>query len=192
MTPLCVWLPILLVVGLASRLDSIRMTWLIGIGCGVAVIVMVMIPARVRFAERFKLKHPHLNAPYDKLTEDQMRRYLGPNALTDCIVAEDNWVGGNLKLQFPERVVLSSGLWLNHPMKPGEECLLVWDATERASPPVKLLRFVREFAEVDTNSVRFLEAPLKFYQTNRMRLGLAIGKVNANPPLTFTNAPGEQ
>jgi lipopolysaccharide core galacturonosyltransferase RgtB len=186
MLPLCVWLPILLVAGLAPRLDSTRMTWLIGIAGGAAAIILILIPTRVRFAEQFRVKQV-LNAPYEELATE-IRHGTVPNG---CLVVNDNWVGGNLKLRFPDRWVLSSRLWLRHQVTPGDDCLLIWDATERASPPVRLLNFTREFAEVDLSSIRYVEAPLKFYQTNRMRLGLAMGRINPNPPLTFTNVPGD-
>jgi hypothetical protein len=187
MLPLCVWLPILLVAGFASRLNSTRMTALIGMAFGVAAIIMVLIPARVRFAERIGVKQV-LNAPYDQLATE-MRRGAVPNG---CLVANDNWVGGNLKLQFPDRWVLSSRLWLRPRLAPGEDCLLVWDASEHMSPPTRLLNFSRQFAEVDLNSVRYVEATLKFHRTNRMRLGMAMSRIKSNPPLTFTNVPGEQ
>jgi hypothetical protein len=61
----------------------------------------------------------------------------------------------------------------------GDDCLVVWDATQETKPPEKLIRFAGEFAELDadTNHWSYVEAPLKFFETRQMRLGLVHGKL---------------
>ena len=76
-------------------------------------------------------------------------------------------------------------------MRPGEECALIWDAVDELTPPAKLLNFTYQFAEVDLSSARYVEAPLRYFRTNRARLGVVIGRIQSNPSLTLTNAIAE-
>jgi hypothetical protein len=184
MMPLCVWLPVLLVVVLAPRLNPTRVKRLLAIAGTIGVIVSILIPTRVWYASQFKIAHRSLtrtekalHAPYQELARD-LNRLLPAGGF---IVADEDWIGGNLKLYFPRRWVVSSHFLLQLPLRSGDKCLLVWEAAEQA-PPAEFLKFTRQFADVDVNEIRYVEAPLKSFQTHRMRFGIALGTVNSNRP----------
>ena len=94
-------------------------------------------------------------------------------------MAENFWIGGNLRLFFPKTPVWTPRVPLRPPVRNGDDCVVVWDATKDAQPPEKLMSFAGQFAELDadTNHASYVEAPLKFFQTRTMRLGLMRGKL---------------
>ena len=173
--PLCFWTPLLLVGIFSGRLNPIRIRRLLTLAAVVALVVTVLIPARVRFAKTFKVPQ-NLNAPYA-----QLARELRSNVPTvNYIIAGDNWVGGNLKLWFPEKFILSPRIFLERQPQADEASLLVWDATRNAALPEKLMAFAASLAEVNSNELRYIEAPLQFWPARRMKIGFTTCRFRGN------------
>jgi hypothetical protein len=164
--PLCIWVPLLLVAMFSARLNSRRIRWLTGTAALIALVIAVLIPARVWFAKTFRFPQV-LNVPFDKLTMP-LRNQLPPEAV---IIAGDNWTGGNLKRCFPTNFVTSPNIALEF-HRAGSEGWIVWNATKNESLPPRLRRFAEELAIVDTNELRYVSAPLKFWPEKTSRLGL--------------------
>jgi hypothetical protein len=164
--PLCVWLPLALVLWCSARLNPARSAKLSTIAVIIAVVVMVLIPGRVWFAKAFHLQQA-LNMPFDALNQ-QLRQMEGTRGL---LIAADNWVGGNLKRSFPAQEVVTPNICLA-PQTPYDEAILVWNANKSDAMPPRFLVFINGFAEFDTNQIRFLEAPLKFWPDRSGRLAV--------------------
>jgi lipopolysaccharide core galacturonosyltransferase RgtB len=181
--PVCICLPLLLVGTLPARLSLARLKWMIGIGAVVIVVVSFFLPGRIWMAEKLN-KPDQPNAPFDKLSAEIHRLYPGPALL----ISENFWIGGNLRLFLPQSTVWTQRVPLRPPLGKGDECLVVWDATQDAQPPEKLISFAGRFAEldVDANQLSYVEAPLKFFQTRNMRLGLMRGKLKPTAGLSVS------
>ena len=61
----------------------------------------------------------------------------------------------------------------------GQQCLLIWDATRNLSPPESIVKIadVVPWSNSGSNEIRYVEAPLKFFRTNQMRLGVLSGRL---------------
>ena len=164
--PLCIWVPLLLVAMLSTRLNSTRIRWLAGIAAMIALVIAILIPARVWLAKTFRFQQV-LNVPFDKLAMP-LRNELPADAV---IIAGDNWVGGNMKRCFPSNFVTSPNIFLDFHAS-GADAWLVWNASKNEALPPKLRRFADELGIVDTNEFRYVSAPLKFWPERTSRLGL--------------------
>lgn len=173
--PLCVWTPILLVAFASARLSVARLQRLAWLAFTIALAIAVLIPLRVRFARSFGFAQA-LNAPYAKLVRDL------PSDTThhSLVFASDNWVGGNLKLQLPQKFVASPRIFLSHLVTNGTECLLVWDATKNELARDRLFSAVSRVAEIRTNEIRHVEAPLSFWPDRKARLGFTTCRFKIN------------
>lgn len=134
----------------------------------VAVVVLVLMPGHLLLGKDQKRPF-RLNAQFRDLAAQ-----LGPPpAGTGLIIAENRWIGGNLRLCFPgQRIAVpefpasvptnSGGLWV------------VWNATARDMPPENLLAFVRSVTSLDAAGLtpRFVEAIYRHLTGQRMRLGV--------------------
>lgn len=165
-SPLCIWVPILTVAIFSERLNPLRIRRVSALAAMAALIVIVGIPTRVWLARMWRFQQA-LNAPYAVLAGQLQRD--NPDAV--CVIAGDNWVGGNLKLRFPERQIVSPKIFLEADLRPSAVGMLVWDANRNDSLPPALLEFAGQFADVDTNEIRYAGAPLKFWPSRTMKLG---------------------
>lgn len=163
--PLCVWTPLLLVAVVSERLNVFRMRWLVGLATAAALAVAVLIPTRIWFAKSFGLAQ-NLNVPFAELSAE-LRRAGVTNGF---FFASDNWVGGNIKQCFPHDFVTTPSICLELKTKENSGCL-VWDAVKNPRLPQYLVKFASQFAEVNTNDVGYVEAPMKFWPEKISRLG---------------------
>jgi 4-amino-4-deoxy-L-arabinose transferase-like glycosyltransferase len=171
--PLLAWLPVLLVSGLGSRLESRRITGLLGLGVVVATFVTLAIPGRVWFAAA--LKHPHeLNVPFQEL----VKGLPNPDQFK-VIIAANNWLAGNLKLCLPGVQVFSPQLVMTADLAADTECLVVWDATSSDEPgPRQAARLEALLGpELCRYPARYVSAPLLHYPTKQARLGFKLFRV---------------
>jgi 4-amino-4-deoxy-L-arabinose transferase-like glycosyltransferase len=166
--PIFICVPACIAAILQPRLNVIRVRILIVLAVVVMAAVSILLPERIRLAERLN-KPDQQNAPIDWLTE-QIRPSLKPGAV---VAADSVWLAGNLRMFFPDHVLVAPRSTLSLPARE-RECLLVWDATRSEPPPEVFTNVVAELAGSGSNQNerRYVEAPLKFFQTQRMRLGL--------------------
>ena len=157
------------------------------LGAAVAAAVSVAMPTRIRLAERLN-RHELLNAPFDKLAAE-LREPLFKSRL---IYAENLWLGGNLRLFFPEKTISTPELPdFSPPDQPGEY-VLVWDATRAAEPPEKLTDYVNSLGDIALNSAeppRYVEAVLKYYGAKKMRLGMMAGRCKRSDSIAQSRSP---
>jgi 4-amino-4-deoxy-L-arabinose transferase-like glycosyltransferase len=184
--PLCVWVPILLVVIFESRLTARRMRTLASIAGIIALVISILIPVRVWFSEQIGFTQA-INAPFDQLARE-IRRSDGSFA---GVIAINNWIGGNLKKEFPEKIVFTPRIFLKPNLRAGDKCLLVWDATRDDAPPKKFLAFAAQFSDVNMTDARFVEARLKHFRIKTMRLGIARCKIKPGAETILKNLTAE-
>ncbi len=111
-----------------------------------------------------------LSAPYAALAS-QLRQagFHGGH-----IMAQDRWVGGNLKLCFPESVVEAPEV-PSFAAPADSDRVVVWNATNQSEMPEMLRDFVRVRAGTDAGSLptQWIEAPYSRASGRSMRLGLS-------------------
>jgi hypothetical protein len=166
--PLFVWLPILLVSPLRERLTGARLAVILGLSATTAAVILVVCPTRVLLTERLQ-KHEVLTMPMHQLARD-----LKPLAQqADCIIAEDHPLAGNLRLRFPDKLVIDPEVGpLFTPTT--AKTLLVWNAGKSPAPPAELAHFAREFTgrKIMPPAASF-EERLKYHHQRSIRLAAA-------------------
>lgn len=182
--PLFVATPIMVVVAVRDGLNRARLKALVFLAAAVACIVVILAPGRLLFTERRgqidvwmgleREARPHrdiLNAPFRKFAADL--KPFAQNA--DFILSGNYWVGGNLRLWFPEKHIFSPDLAPPDLSYPAKRCLLVWNVERTAEPPEELKEFARSFAGESANfAPTFIDEKWKYHQHKVMRLGLMV------------------
>ena len=170
--PVFVCLPVALVVFFQNRLGTKQIRALVALAIIVAAAICVSFPTRIWFAEKLH-RREQLVAPFDRLSEEIRLEF--PTAKT--IIAEDLWLGGNLRRCFPEAQVLTPqlpGSWRRDDAP--KTRLLIWNATRKESPPESVLNFAKSVSEFDEADARHIEATLKYFESKKMRLGIMAEK----------------
>jgi 4-amino-4-deoxy-L-arabinose transferase-like glycosyltransferase len=166
--PIFVSLPLVLVVLAQNHLTRARAKWLGAFASIVAILVLSIIPGRIIWAEKIG-KPQLLNAPFAELKPD-LEKIIPSDAL---IIGENKWVGGNLRLLFPNRNVVTPELAKFFSAK-GRDCIVVWDATRHSVPTPALKNFVENFCGSPLKpAAAYLGRNYKFYRVKQFRLGLA-------------------
>jgi hypothetical protein len=167
--PLFVATPILVVVAVRDGLNRARAKPLALLAGIVACVVVVLAPGRL-FLTDWRDRRDILNAPFRKFAAD-----LKPFAdKADFILSGNYWVGGNLRLWFPDKHIFSPDLAPPDLRYPGKRCLMVWNIERTAEPPEELKEFARLFAGDAVNlTPTFIDEKWK-YQTKIMRLGVVV------------------
>lgn len=96
----------------------------ITIGLACCLTVLLVIPLRVIFVD-FRSKPHKENYPFTALTEEITKAGFSKG----LILAEDKFVGGNLKLRFQDSTVITPSIPLQ-PFRPAEQTLIVWQTTD--------------------------------------------------------------
>jgi hypothetical protein len=167
--PMLVSLPLFAAESLWSRAERREMRRLLGFSVAVAFLALFLVPAQVVFGPALG-KPTRLNAPFSEFAE-RWRHRLSPD---DWILAENRWLGGNLRMAFPENRVcvpeLSPPARLN-----SDRALLVWIASEQHSISPSLLGYLAASGGVDESKIepQYAEAPYKYGTGETMRLGYA-------------------
>jgi hypothetical protein len=181
--PLFIATPILVVTAVRDGLNRARLKTLALLAVAISCVVVVLAPGRLLLTERRgqiavwarleKVDRPHrdiLNAPFQKFAADLKTR--GEEA--DFILAGTYWVGGNLRLWFPDKHIFDPELAHPDINFPGQKCLVVWNA-ERSEPPDELKRFANAFTGSDEKlTPTFIEEKWKYHQNKMMRLGVMV------------------
>ena len=166
--PLFVWLPILLVSPLSECLSGARLAAIMALSATTAALILVICPVRILLSERLQ-KHEVLTMPMHQLATD-----LKPLAdQADYIITEDHPLAGNLRLQFPRKLVIDPEVGALFPPTTAKT-LVVWNAGNRPAPPAELEHFVREFTgrNIMPTAATF-EERLTYHHQRTIRVGAA-------------------
>ncbi|MEO7678042.1 MAG: glycosyltransferase family 39 protein [Verrucomicrobiota bacterium] len=166
--PIFISLPILLFSLVQDQINKRRAKGILTLGVVVAATILIVIPTRIHLAEKLR-RTQLLNAPYRQL-KFQLAEFILPGSL---VVAENKWVGGNLRMLFPELNVLTPELAKLYSAT-NRRCLVVWDATRRGTPSPALMRFVETFAgvELGTNTA-LVSGKYQFHRAKKFQLGIS-------------------
>ena len=91
----------------------------------------------------------------------------------DCIIAENHVLAGNLRLWFPDKLVIDPEVGPLFKRAP-RDGVVVWDAGSNSSPPADLLRFANAFTGGrNLGHIQTIEEVLKYHHSKVIRLGVA-------------------
>ncbi|MDB6027813.1 MAG: glycosyl transferase family 39 [Verrucomicrobiales bacterium] len=167
--PLFVWLPILLVAALREQLSPLRLMLTLHLSVLVASAVVVIAPGRLLLTEPLA-KNEILNTPYRRFAADLKPIFDN----TECIIAADYRIAGNLRLLFPSKFVTSPEFADLFPRVTGR-CVLVWDTTAGEEPPKQFLQFAESISGKKNLGARTTaQEILKYHQTKTMQLATAV------------------
>lgn len=177
--PVCVWLPILLVARFREQFDRARTYQLCIAAAAVALVICVAIPARIRFAETLNWPQS-LNVPFEPVA-DELRQSDSGSTL---ILAENAWLAGNLRRQFPERRIVCPALPLPGLIRPGEPCLVVTDETRKDSATDHFGRLLEQVLAGGrpSGAVHEVAIPMKFFAERLARFTWATGRTKPDLP----------
>jgi 4-amino-4-deoxy-L-arabinose transferase-like glycosyltransferase len=133
MQPLLFFVPLYLLLKLRSRINRRSVRRLLFVSCACAVASVVALGGPVILADQFK-SYTRFNAPFDSLAGD-MRAHGFDGGV---ILADHYWTAGNLRLRFPQSIVLTPG-YRRLPFPRGEPVLVVWQGESQPSGLSKLL-----------------------------------------------------
>jgi hypothetical protein len=170
--PLFVATPILIVVAARDGLNRVRLKMLGSLAAAVSCIVVILAPGRL-LATEWRNRRDILNAPFRKFAADLKTQA----AKADFILSGSYWVGGNLRLWFPDKHIVSPGPGLAPPdvNVPGQKCLVVWNVEQRTDLPDELKEFANAFTgRSEKLTPTFIEEKWKYHQNKMMRLGVLV------------------
>jgi hypothetical protein len=168
--PLFVAMPILVAVAVRDGLDRMRLKMLCSLAAAIACVVVFLASGRLFLTER-RGRRDVLNAPFRKFAAD-LKTSAGD---ADFILSGNYWVGGNLRLWFPNKHIFSPDLAPPDIRFGGQRCLLAWDADYRLVPPQELIAFARAFTgSNEMPKPTFIEEKWNYHQTKTMRLGILV------------------
>jgi hypothetical protein len=167
--PIFISLPLLLFAFAQNWIERRHARQIFLVGGFIALAVLIFIPSRILFAEQIHFAQL-LNAPFARM-KNELSDKLPPGAL---ILAESKWLGGNLRMQFPERNVVTPELAKLFSAT-NRSCVVVWDATKDKSPKPSFVRFLGSFAGIDFAEAKadFVSANYQHYDAKKFRLGIA-------------------
>jgi len=167
--PLFVWLPVLLVAALRDHLSDGRVKVLVALAAVGAIGIVLAAPGRVLLTEPLG-KNEILNTPFRKLAER-----LKPEVdKADCLIAENHILGGNLRLHFPNKLVVAPAFGPLFPTA-SRTAVVVWDAAKRPVPPRDLLPFAQAFTGKQAFAeLSPIEEVLKYHHQRTARLGVMV------------------
>ena len=184
--PLFITTPILVVAAVRDGLNRARLKTLSLLAAAISCVVVVLASGRLFLTERRgqiavwarleKVDRPHrdiLNAPFRKFAADLKTRA----EKADFILSGTYWVGGNLRLWFPDKHIVSQGPGLAPPDVnfPGQTCLVVWNVEQRTDLPEELKEFANAFTGGNEKlTPTFIEEKWKYHQNKMMRLGVLV------------------
>lgn len=170
MQPLLFATPIYLVTLPWMRFKPTNVRRYAGFALLVALLVLLIMPGHILYASRTGTL-TRLNSPYAALsTKLRQAGFQG-----GLIVAQGRLLGGNLKLFFPESVIVAPEVPAFTAPSDADR-LIVWDATNSPEMPKGLHRFAGTLSPVDVNSLpaQYIQAPYKYVADRSMRLGFVL------------------
>jgi hypothetical protein len=153
MQPLLFLLPLYLLLKLRSRINRHSVRRLLFVTCACASASLVVLGGRVIAADQFNT-YTRFNAPFDSLAED----IRGQGFDGGVILADHYWTAGNLRLRFPQSVVLSPS-YRHLPIPRRVPVLIVWQG--EAQPP-DLSKLLMELGLDDQSAGQARSVRLKY------------------------------
>jgi hypothetical protein len=137
------------------------------LACAVIGVVLIVLPG-IPLAAAVTKRPTRLNAPYSNLCQ-QLKARVGEPAV---IVSESRLVGGNLRLRFSRSTVIAPE-YHDLPINNNVAWLVVWDASKKLEPGPSLTTFLAQLRKggLSNPPPAFVEAPYKYTNAKRMRLG---------------------
>jgi lipopolysaccharide core galacturonosyltransferase RgtB len=164
--PLSVLLPVLVVICIRGELTQRRLRTILYFVGSIGAVVLLTISAGM--LSPVMARPMRLNAPFRELSA----KLAILNSSNNVVLAENRWIGGNLRLYSPGSRILAPEFQFKPPAQTGQ-LLLIWNATRSDAPPLPLLKRCREFGFItNVEALSFVEAPYKFAPTKKMRLGM--------------------
>lgn len=140
-----------------------------------ALTILVMIPARIVLGPSLGY-YTSFNFPYAALARKISEQCPKP----DLIIADDQLDAGNIRLQFPNSLVLASNLKPFHVggSVAGRCVVVFWDAQRSARMPERLKTFLINEMKIvpDELKVIYEQLPYKYADKQYARVGLALMK----------------
>jgi 4-amino-4-deoxy-L-arabinose transferase-like glycosyltransferase len=158
--PLLFFLPLLVSLCSAPSPRAVRRVAALGIAVG--VLVSLLLPARLLLVGYTgRLKRPH--TPYEGLAAD-LRQAVGR---PDVIVAEDRFIGGNMRLQFPGATVLTPDTPVPAHLPGGRWLVLCADCRNK-----RFHAWMSSRLNLDPQGLRFDALTRPYYYTSAWRYAL--------------------
>jgi 4-amino-4-deoxy-L-arabinose transferase-like glycosyltransferase len=167
--PIFISLPLALFVVAQKWMERNHVKNICILGSVAAFAILLIIPGRIIFAGR--IGEPQLlNAPFAQL-KNELGATIPANAL---IFAESKWLGGNLRLQFPQRHVVTPELAKLYSAS-NRPCAVVWDATKNDLPKSAFVNFLGNFAGIDLSETQpvFAAENYQYFRVKKFQLGIA-------------------
>jgi hypothetical protein len=172
MQPLLFPLPILLAALVCRKLSEDKFRKIQMLAASAAVFVLLVLPGRVLLASHFRPTSQ--NEPYRALAAQM----TGSGFKDGLIIAESQYLGGNLKLQFPSSRITTPDMPTMEPLAiPSHSpVLVVWNADGNTGMPARLDGFVRNLRPQGspTGKPHYVEAPYRYATGHTMRLGFTV------------------
>ena len=165
--PIFISVPLLVFAVARSQVNATHAKAILVLGSVVIVLVLGIIPGRILLAEKIG-RTQLLNAPYLAMKEDLAK--VIPS--TTLVVAENKWVGGNLRLLFPTLNVVTPELAQLYATS-NRTVMAVWDASRRDAPSRGLNLFVEGLGMRFDEQTEFVAVTYQFHRAKAFRLGLA-------------------
>jgi hypothetical protein len=170
MQPLLFATPLYLVTLPWKRFTLINARRYAGFALFIAAAVLLFMPGHTIFASQSG-NMSRLNSPY-AIFASQLQQAGFQGGL---IIAQGRLVGGNLKLFFPDSVIVSPEVPA-FSAPPDADRLIVWDATKSSEMPDYLLKFAGTLCTTDLSRLQpqYIQAPYKYVADSSMRLGFLL------------------
>jgi hypothetical protein len=168
--PIFISLPLLLFAVGKNWVQTLHFKQISILGGVVALAILTIIPGRIVWAEQ--VGRPQLlNAPFDKMARD-LDAAIPLDAL---IIAESKWIGGNLRMQFPSRNIVTPELAKLYSAT-NRQCIVVWNAMKNEMPPARLVTFVENFTGAKLNAGKqiYVGTTYRHYREEKFRLGILL------------------
>lgn len=168
--PLLYLAPIIAALWAYPRLASWRVGAIFAVAGLCAVAVVALLVLRTMAGPSFDRPNP-LNGPYAALS-DQIR---AAGFRDGRIFAAFNLLGGNMRLQFPESVVITPE-YPNFTLPASGQSLLVWDATRGDPIPGKVVALYKTFSgkPFGGQAPQYVSAVMLHAERHRLRLGVIV------------------
>jgi lipopolysaccharide core galacturonosyltransferase RgtB len=153
MQPLLFFVPLYLLLRLRSRIHRRSVRRLLVVAGVCATASLTALGGRVLFADLFK-EYTRFNTPFDALAGEIRARGFARGV----ILTDHHWTAGNLRLRFPESVVLTPG-YKHLPFSRHAPALIVWQGE---SMPIDLAKLLPELGMDDWPAEQRYSVRLKY------------------------------
>ncbi len=169
--PAYLLLPLVITAWINPRLTRAAMRRLVGTACAIGVLLAFLLPARLWVSGQQQHSTP-LNISFAQLgtvIKPQVDR-------VDLILADGKLTGGNLRLLFPDKTILTPQFSPAAPMHSATQCVFVFDETLRDRQLFQeMIQLAARFSAdtLDTN-VTYVDVPMRFSPGNPRRYGVGL------------------